>query len=101
MSDGKLAMGVFMGTDYELYLTDLIDRETLQKIQDAFSRMTGMASLTTDANGVAVTEGTNFSDFCMKYTRNSPIGCMRCAFCDKSGAKMALKKGKSAVYFCH
>ncbi len=90
-----------MGTDYELYLTDLIDRETLQKIQDAFSRMTGMASLTTDANGVAVTEGTNFSDFCMKYTRNSPIGCMRCAFCDKSGAKMALKKGKSAVYFCH
>lgn len=90
-----------METEYELYLTDLIDRETLQKIQEAFSRMTGMASLTTDANGVAVTDGTNFSDFCMKYTRNSPIGCLRCALCDKSGAKLALKRGKSIIYYCH
>ncbi|MCM1254320.1 MAG: PocR ligand-binding domain-containing protein [Clostridium sp.] len=87
--------------EYELYLTDLIDRKTLQNIQDAFSRMTGIAALTTDTNGIAVTTGSNFSDFCMEYTRNSPMGCIRCAQCDKSGAELALKEGKSTVYACH
>ena len=87
--------------DYELYLTDLIDRKALQNIQDAFSQVTGVAALTTDTNGVAVTNGSNFSDFCMKYTRNSPIGCMRCAQCDKEGAKTALEQGHPVVYTCH
>lgn len=87
--------------DYEFYLTDLIDRKTLQNIQDTFSKMTGVAALITDTNGVAVTNGSNFSDFCMKYTRNSPIGCMRCAKCDKEGAKKALEQGRPVVYTCH
>lgn len=85
----------------ELYLTDLIDAEILQRFQDAFSRMTGIASLTTDADGIAVTHGSNFSEFCMKYTRTSEIGRMRCEKCDKFGAEMALEKGKSTTYFCH
>lgn len=91
-----------MGTDYnDLYLTDLIDRSILQRIQDAFSRVTGMAALTTDANGMAVTEGSNFTDFCYKYTRKSKMGCARCEKCDKNGAEMALKNGSSTTYFCH
>lgn len=85
----------------ELHLTDLIDVEMLQKIQDAFSDMTGIASVTTDADGVAVTKGSHFSDFCMKYTRSSPLGCQRCELCDKNGAELALKKGASSTYFCH
>ena len=48
----------------ELHLTDLIDVEMLQRIQDAFSDMTGIASVTTDADGVAVTKGSHFLDFC-------------------------------------
>ena len=40
-----------------LYLTELIDVETLQRVQDAFSDITGMAVLTTDAEGVAITNG--------------------------------------------
>ncbi|MDE6747621.1 MAG: PocR ligand-binding domain-containing protein [Lachnospiraceae bacterium] len=91
-----------MGNDFnDLYLTDLIDRDTLQRIQDAFSRMTGMAALTTDANGVAITEGSNFTEFCMKYTRKSKVGCERCEKCDKEGAELALKNGRSIIYFCH
>jgi len=85
----------------ELNLTDLIDIATLQKIQDAFSLMTGMAALTTDRNGIAVTKGSNFSDFCMKYTRPSGIGGRRCEQCDKIGAEMAQKEGVSYAYFCH
>ena len=85
----------------ELRLTDLIDVEVLQKIQDAFSNMTGMAALTTDADGIAVTEGSNFTDFCMQHTRQSELGRTRCEQCDKWGAKMALKKGESVAYSCH
>lgn len=87
--------------DNGLYLTDLIDVEILQKIQDAFSDLTGIASITTDADGIAVTNGSNFSDFCMKYTRTSPLGCQRCEKCDKHGGEIALEKGASTTYFCH
>lgn len=57
----------------DLNLTDLVNIDILQKIQDAFSLMTGMASLTTDRNGVAVTQGSCFSDFCMKHCRTSAL----------------------------
>ena len=91
-----------MKIDYgEMKLTDLIDREILQKVQDGFANMTGMAALTTETDGTAVTEGSNFSDFCMRYTRGSEIGCERCKQCDSQGASLALERGDSVVYFCH
>ena len=43
----------------ELHLTDLIDIEMLQRIQDAFSDMTGIASVTTDTDGDAGKKGSN------------------------------------------
>ena len=87
--------------EYDLTLTDLIDVETLQKIQDAFADMAGTAALTTDINGVAVTQGSNFTDFCMRYTRPSDVGRARCEQCDHLGAEIALKEGRSLVYPCH
>lgn len=84
-----------------LCLTDLIDVQVLQRIQDAFSELTGMASLTTDTEGVPVTEGSNFTDFCMCYTRKSSIGRVRCERCDKFGAQATWKSGKPTTYFCH
>ncbi len=85
----------------DLYLTDLIDVNILQQIQDAFSDMTGMAALTTDAEGNPVTKGSNFTDFCTLYTRNSKLGSVRCESCDKNGAKMTLASGKPCTYYCH
>lgn len=38
-----------------LNLTDLIDLDTLRLIQDSFSGMTGIASLITDKDGIAIT----------------------------------------------
>ncbi len=91
-----------MNADYdELKLTDLVDINILQKIQDGFADMTGMAALTTETDGKAVTVGSNFSDFCMKYTRGSAVGCVRCEQCDCKGAALALERGESVVYFCH
>lgn len=85
----------------ELTLTDLISVEMLQNIQDAFSDMTGMAALTTDKNGVPVTKGSNFTEFCMKYTRSTELGAKRCFECDKRGAEIALETGNSCAYECH
>ncbi|MBO5292505.1 MAG: PocR ligand-binding domain-containing protein [Lachnospiraceae bacterium] len=87
--------------DGEINLTDLIEVDMLQKIQDAFSRMTGMASLTTDRYGVPVTRGSRFTDFCAKYTRRSEVGRRRCELCDKMGAEQALREGVSCAYNCH
>lgn len=87
--------------DVQLHLTDLIDVEILQQIQDAFSDMTGMAALTTDEFGNPVTKGSNFTEFCMTYTRMSKLGKARCENCDKRGAEITLESGKSCTYYCH
>lgn len=85
----------------EMGLTDLIGVETLQKIQNAFSQVTGMAALTTDSKGTAVTEGTLFSEFCGKYARSTEEGKRRCEACDRYGAVKASKEGTSCEYSCH
>jgi len=85
----------------DIYLTDLIDVETLQQVQDAFSDWAGVAALTADKYGVAVTNGSNFTDFCMKYSRKSKIGQKRCEQCDKIGAEIALANGRACSYYCH
>lgn len=82
-------------------LTDLIDSEILQKMQDSLSNYIGMASLIADENGTPVTNGSGFTEFCMNLTRKSPLGCSRCEACDKQGALETLKNGKPAVYHCH
>ena len=85
----------------DVKLTELIDVATLQEIQDGFARLTGMAALITDENGNAVTEGSNFTDFCMNYTRKSKIGCARCGQCDKNGGEQTMQTGKAVAYYCH
>ena len=90
-----------MESERKLNLTDLIDTETLQQIQDAFSDMTGIAALTTDRYGVAITQGSCFEDFCAKFTRTSELGRQRCESCDINGAEISRKYGCSVSYYCH
>ncbi len=92
-----------MGQENEqpLQLTDYLDIAVLKRIQDAFSEMTGMAAVIADRDGKPITEGSNFTDFCMKYTRNSKVGGIRCEWCDKFGAQQAMESGKATTYFCH
>ncbi|MGN0620852.1 MAG: PocR ligand-binding domain-containing protein [Porcipelethomonas sp.] len=85
----------------EYLLTKLIDVDFLQKIQNAFSKCTGMSALSTDINGVPVTDGSGFTYFCENLIRNSEKGCARCKECNKQGVLTALKNGRSSVYRCH
>lgn len=82
-------------------LTQLIRPEVLQQIQDAFSDYTGMAAITTNADGVPVTTGSNFTNFCTNIIRSTEKGLRCCQKCDKMGAVKTLHSGCPEVYHCH
>lgn len=75
-----------------LDIKKFMDLQALQKIQDQFSDATGLAAISVDAEGNYITRGSNFTDFCMKYTRGTEEGLRRCVKCDNEC------KG---TYFCH
>lgn len=62
-------------------LKEFMDISKLQKIQDNFSDATGLAAIAVGNDGQYLTEGSNFTDFCMKYTRGSKEGNRRCVKC--------------------
>lgn len=73
-------------------ILDFISSKKLQQIQDLFSNATGLAAICVDADGKYITKGSNFTDFCMKYTRGSSVGKQRCEKCDAEC---------TGTYFCH
>ncbi len=85
----------------EITLSQLIKTEILQQIQDAFSDYTGMAAITTTSDGIPITEGSNFTNFCTKVIRGTEIGYRHCIECDKMGAVKTMQSGCPVVYRCH
>ena len=75
-----------------LDIREFVDLKQLQRIQDLFSSATGLAAIAVAADGKYITKGSNFTDFCMRYTRGSKLGAERCIRCDNEC------KG---TYFCH
>lgn len=73
-------------------ITDFMDLTILQKIQDDFSAATDLAAISVDTEGNYITKGSNFTQFCMDYTRKSPEGERRCVKCDNEC---------SGTYYCH
>ena len=57
----------------ELKMEDVFDMDFLQEFQDDFAKSLGMTSVTVDIEGNMVTKPSYFTDFCMKYTRNSQL----------------------------
>lgn len=81
-------------------LLDLFEVDFLQKIQDDFSKAFGFGAITLDLEK-SVTKATNFTDFCVKYTRNSKIGCQNCINCDLAGGNCAVQTSGPVIYACH
>lgn len=75
-----------------MQIKDFMDLKALQKLQDQFSDATGLAAIAVDAEGKYITQGSNFTDFCIKYTRGCEEGMRRCVKCDTEC------KG---TYYCH
>lgn len=75
-----------------MQIKDFMDLKALQKLQDQFSDATGLAAIAVDAEGNYITQGSNFTDFCIKHTRGCEEGMRRCVKCDTEC------KG---TYYCH
>lgn len=90
-----------MSNDEEkLKLSDLIDINLVQKLQDTFAQAMGISSLTIDADG-AITKPSNNSEFCMKFLRANQVSSARCINDDVNNAKLASEKGEPIIYTCH
>lgn len=73
-------------------IQDFTDMEKFHDIMKNWAAATGLATVAIDADGTYLSDCFNFTDFCMKYTRQSPEGKKRCERCDKEC---------SGVYHCH
>lgn len=89
-----------MNRELGFELKDIIDIDLLQQFQDSFSKAMGMASIAVDHEG-EVTEPSNFTRFCMDFTRGSEEGKRRCMACDQNGGHEAAQTGRPAIYYCH
>lgn len=84
----------------KIKITDLVDINFFQEFQDVFAATTNVASIAVDDSG-SITKPSNFTDFCIKYTRGSEKGLKRCVDCDIHWGKVAAETGKPAIYTCH
>lgn len=81
-------------------LTDLIDAEVLQSIQDTFAKVFGLPTVIVDPAGRNVTNITHRVSFCEDLTRTSPVGGPRCMTCDLRAMAEAATTGRPAIFHC-
>ncbi len=82
-------------------ISEYLDIEFFQTLQDKLADEFGIGSIITDINGNPLTQQSNFSDFCGKCTRGSKIGLERCMKCDAYGGNKAKELKKPVIYKCH
>ena len=67
----------------DLSLTDILEIDTLQRIQDAFSEAFDMPSIIYGPNGKPLTKPSKFTSFC-KLVRSTEKGAAKCELFDKN-----------------
>ena len=90
-----------MADTENIRVQDIFDMDFLQEFQDNFARSLGITAVTVDLDGNPITKPTDWTDFCMNYTRKSPIGNQRCMECDRRGGEESARSGRPSVYECH
>lgn len=83
-----------------LKLDDVINIEEFQKLQDNWSKATGISFVTVNSNGEPFTKSSNFTSFCEEI-RKYPQYRKYCYHCDACGGRKAKKDGQPYVYICH
>lgn len=84
----------------KLKLSDLIDVNLLQELQDNFSAAMGFACATIDEDGL-ITKPSNNSQFCANFMRGSQMAAYRCRQDDINNGKLASQRGEPVIYTCH
>lgn len=81
-------------------ISDLLDLESLQKMQDNFSRSMNLGFITVDYKGRPITQPSGFTDFCSKAREKVAFREM-CFQCDAHGGLHAAITGVPYIYRCH
>jgi len=81
-------------------ILELVDVKFLQNLQDFFGKTLDITLLIVH-NGKWLTEPSNNTDLCRKYTRTSQVGYKRCEKCHRRIEKAAKKQGKPIISNCH
>ncbi|CUP59259.1 sensor histidine kinase [Clostridium baratii] len=83
-----------------LYLSDVIDIEIFQKIQDDIAEATGISIITVDYKGKPETKHSKCSEFCNLMRKNERFSEL-CEKCDSRGGLEAARLEKPYIYRCH
>ncbi len=81
-------------------LTQVINVDILQEIQDKFSRATGLAAVIVDLEGNPITEYSRFTPYCW-LIRSLPGGIAKCKISDAYLGRKASSSGKTEIHCCH
>ena len=81
-------------------ISDMIDINLLQSIQDNCSRAMGIGAVTVDYRGNPITRYSGFTDHFMKVREGQGFSEM-CAQCDAHGGLHAAITGQPYIYRCH
>lgn len=83
-----------------LELNNVVEVETLQKIQDDFSEVTGFAAITVDYRGKPFTKHSGCSKFCsiIRYRGETKDLCEKC---DSRAGLEAARLSQPYIYKCH
>jgi sigma-B regulation protein RsbU (phosphoserine phosphatase) len=81
-------------------LTDFVDVETLQKLQDGFAELCGAAASIRDAEGQRITQASCPNRFCNLVGGNAEAQ-ERCQRSNAESAARAASSGQPAKYVCH
>ncbi len=80
---------------------DLVDVETLQRLQDALHQALGVSTGLADTEGKALVPHESWTDFCGGHIKKSSRGLAMCENCDKHGMISAMESGHVMTYTCH
>ncbi|MBI5014459.1 MAG: PocR ligand-binding domain-containing protein [Deltaproteobacteria bacterium] len=81
-------------------LLDLIKREKLDEVLQAFTQVSGIASIITDTDGHPITKSHNFTSFCQRYCRSTEMGREKCYASDSYGGAKSLELRQPYLYEC-
>ncbi|MFZ5975518.1 MAG: sensor histidine kinase [Bacillota bacterium] len=83
-----------------MQISDYIDIDVLQSIQNHFAMATSTASVTVDYRGAPITEYSRFSTFCVKLRKKDHCREL-CYECDAHGGLQSAIASRPYIYKCH
>ncbi len=87
-------------TNSHLKLTDFVDVETLQALQDGFARTTGIATSIRTSDGEPITDNAEQSAFCT-LVKSTDSGQAACRLCHETAAELVQETNSPRRTECH